>query len=39
MIIIINDRFFLYLTQIDANYVMIGPPDLKHYIKMVWSIL
>ena len=32
-------QIFLYLTYIDANYVMIGPPDLQHYIKMVWSIL
>ena len=32
-------QVFLYLKYIDANYVMIGPPDLQHYIKMVWSIL
>ena len=32
-------QIFLYLTYIGANYVMIGPPDLQHYIKMVWSIL
>ena len=32
-------QIFLYLTYIDANYVMIGPPDSQHYIKMVWSIL
>ena len=32
-------QIFLYFTYIDANYVIIGPPDLQHYIKMVWSIL
>ena len=32
-------QIFSYLTYIDANYVMIGPPDLHHYIQMVWSIL
>ena len=32
-------QIFLYLTYIDANYVMIGPPDLQHHIKVVWSIL
>ena len=42
---IINNNYhnqrhiFLYLKYIDANYVMIGPPDLQHYFKMVWSIL
>ena len=32
-------QIFLYLKYIDAYYVMIGPPDLQHYFKMVWSIL
>ena len=32
-------ELFLHLAYIDTNYVMIGPPDLQHYIKMVWSIL
>ena len=30
---------FLYVIYIDANHVMIGPPDLQHYITMVWNIL
>ena len=29
---------FLYVIYIDANHVMIGPPDLQHYITMVWNI-
>ena len=30
---------FLYVIYIDANHVMIGPPDFQHYITMVWNIL
>ena len=30
-----NRQIFLYLKYIDANHVMIGPPDLQHYIMMV----
>ena len=30
---------FLYVKYIDANHVMIGPPDLQHYITIVWNIL
>ena len=30
---------FLYVIYIDANHVMIGPPDLQHYITIVWNIL
>ena len=29
----------LYVIYIDANHVMLGPPDLQHYIPMVWNIL
>ena len=30
---------FLYVIYIDANHVMIGPPNLQHYITIVWNIL
>ena len=31
--------YFSYLIYIDANHVMIGPPDLQHYITIGWKNL